>query len=101
MIANMKAVLLARDEVIVAEELWASIVIWEVPVSVRGSRHLYKYRIALIDRDVCVLRYDNEAGKGDHKHMGDVEMEYAFTTLDKLIDDFWVDAAVYGRGRER
>ena len=25
----------------------------------------YKYRMALIEAGVCVLRYDNEAGKGD------------------------------------
>jgi hypothetical protein len=37
---------------------------------VRGSRHQYKYRLVLVVNDDCVLRYDNEAGKGDHKHVG-------------------------------
>ena len=40
---------------------------------------------------VCVLRYDNEAGKGDHRHVGDVETEYRFTTPDQLLADFWRD----------
>jgi hypothetical protein len=101
MIANIKANLLARNEVLPGDELWAAIVIWQVPVSVRGSGHLYKYRIALIDQDECVLRYDNEAGKGDHKHPGEEESPYVFTTLEKLVDDFWDDVAAYADGGRR
>jgi hypothetical protein len=37
----------------------------------------------------CVLRYDNEAGKGDHKHVGEDEIPYVFTTPEALLDDFW------------
>lgn len=62
-----------------------------LPSSVPGSLHLLKYSLALIIRGVCVLRYDNEAGKGDHKHIGDVEMPYSFTTPADLIADFWRD----------
>ena len=39
------------------------------------------------------MRYDNEAGKGDHKHLGEQEVPYGFTTLDQLVDDFWADVA--------
>jgi len=35
--------------------------------------------------------YDNERGKGDHRHFQDVEMAYAFTTVEQLIADFWSD----------
>ena len=45
-------------------------VVWEVPKPKRGSAHSFKYRLALISDGVCMLRYDNEAGKGDHKHIG-------------------------------
>ncbi|WP_371135272.1 DUF6516 family protein [Tabrizicola sp.] len=38
-----------------------------------------------------MLRYDNEAGKGDHRHIGGVETAYAFTTPAKLMVDFWND----------
>jgi hypothetical protein len=41
--------------------------------------------------EVCVLRYDNEAGKGDHRHVGDVEVAYTFTTPAALLADFWND----------
>jgi hypothetical protein len=38
-----------------------------------------------------VLRYDNESGKEDHKHVDDREVEYAFMTAEALLDDFWKD----------
>ena len=44
-------------------------------------------------RGECVLRYDNEVGKGDHRHFGEKESAYAFTTPDKLIADFQKDIA--------
>ncbi len=36
-------------------------------------------------------RYDNERGKGDHRHAGDVEQSYTFTDLEKLFVDFEKD----------
>ena len=47
------------------------IVIWRVPQPARSSTHPYKYRLAYIANQRCVLRFDNEAGKGDHKHVGE------------------------------
>lgn len=38
-----------------------------------------------------MLRYDNEAGKGDHKHVGGHEVPYRFVDLETLQADFWVD----------
>jgi hypothetical protein len=98
MIANMKARLLQRNEVLVDQDMWAEIVVWVVPIPVRGSEHEYKYRFALIDKEKCVLRYDNEAGKGDHKHIGEVEVPYVFWTMERLQDDFWADVERYQRG---
>jgi hypothetical protein len=39
----------------------------------------------------CVLRYDNEPSKGDHRHWGETESPYKFTTPERLIADFWND----------
>lgn len=39
----------------------------------------------------CVLRYDNETGKGDHRHVGAVESVYAFSSYEQLLTDFWAD----------
>jgi hypothetical protein len=65
--------------------------IWRVLKSVKGSTHDLKYALAYVVDSVCVLRYDNEAGKGDHRHIGGVETAYAFTTPAALLADFWKD----------
>jgi hypothetical protein len=87
----MKARLLFDQRVVVAETAFAELVLWEVPRPVRGSVHRYKYRLAVVADGQCVLRYDNEAGKGDHRHVGDVEKPYRFTTPEQLVADFFSD----------
>jgi len=49
---------------------------------------------------VCVLRFDNERGKGDHKHVGEVDADYIFTTLDALLDDFQAEIARWNDGHD-
>lgn len=39
------------------------------------------------------MRYDNERGKGDHRHVGKTEEPYAFTTPEALFRDFVADIA--------
>ncbi len=81
--------LLLRERRIIADDRFAEIVIWEVPRPVAGSRHSFKYRLALVVDEQCVLRFDNETGKGDHKHAGAIEVPYAFASLEQLLADFW------------
>ncbi|MGD9951534.1 MAG: DUF6516 family protein [Burkholderiales bacterium] len=87
----MPAELLLDERHILGEAAFAEIVVWRVPVSVRGSAHEYRYRLALVVDGECVLRYDNEAGKGDHRHVGDKEYEYGFKNAEQLLGDFWSD----------
>ena len=47
--------------------------------------------LALVSEGVCVLRYDNEAGKGDHRHVGAIEAPYMFNGIDQLLADFLAD----------
>jgi hypothetical protein len=89
--SNMPAELLLDERRILGEAAFAEIVVWRVPVSVRGSAHEYRYRLALAVDGECVLRYDNEAGKGDHRHVGDKEHEYRFKNAEQLLADFWKD----------
>jgi len=85
----MRADLLLKERRILGEDRFADIAIWRVPRRVPGSAHRYKYRLAFVVDEACVLRFDNEAGKGDHKHVGDEQVPYAFTTLERLVEDFW------------
>jgi len=56
--------------------------------NIHGSTHDYKYRLAYVVDEVCVLRFDNEAGKGDHVHCGSTEGSYHFVSIDGLLADF-------------
>ena len=67
------------------------VVVWLVPESVQPSAHPYKYRLYFGKDGVCRVRYDNERGKGDHRHIGEVEEEYVFVSLDRLLADFKYD----------
>jgi hypothetical protein len=87
----MNAELLLRERHQIRADAFVELRIWRVPGPVRGSTHDYKYALAYVVAGQCVIRYDNEAGKGDHKHFGDVETPYAFTTPAKLLADFWFD----------
>jgi hypothetical protein len=87
----MKARLLFDRRVVVSETAFAELVLWELPQPVRGSSHGYKYRLAFVAHGVCMLRYDNEAGKGDHRHIGDREQSYRFVDPDRLVADFFAD----------
>jgi hypothetical protein len=84
----LKATLLARTRIVYADAVFAEIVVWEAPRPLVGSMHSYKYRLALVADGICVLRYDNESGKGDHRHTSNGEARYRFSTIDKLFADF-------------
>jgi hypothetical protein len=86
-----KAERLYRARHIVSETAFVEIVVWRVFQPVLGSNHNFKYSLALVSDDKCVLRYDNERGKGDHKHLGDDEVPYRFVDVATLQEDFWKD----------
>jgi hypothetical protein len=90
-ISNMKATQLLRTRVVYSEKAFAELVLWQVPKPLKGSVHNYKYRLAYVVDGECVLRYDNETGKGDHRHYAGRESKYIFSTPEKLIADFQRD----------
>ncbi len=61
---------------------------WRLPHPVPGSAHLYKYRLAYIVNGECILRFDNETGKGDHRHLHGREYKYRFQSPEKLLANF-------------
>ncbi|CAG0944512.1 MAG: hypothetical protein EFKGCFLK_00438 [Rhodocyclaceae bacterium] len=87
----MKADQLVASRIAYAETAFAELVLWRLPKPLAGSAHGFKYRLAYVVRGECVLRYDNESGKGDHRHIGGKEAKYAFTTVERLIADFQRD----------
>ena len=65
--------------------------LWKVPSPVRGSAHTLKYSLFYGRSGVRLVAYDNEAGKGDHRHYQDREEDYSFQDVDRLIADFLDD----------
>lgn len=47
--------------------------------------------VQLVVWQECVPRYDNETGKGDHKHWGTPELAYSFVDMETLVDDLFAD----------
>lgn len=66
-------------------------VIWQVPQPVPPSEHPYKYRLVYIADGERVVGYDNERGKGDHKHLNGEEIPYVFIDVLTLLADFGKD----------
>lgn len=93
----MKAAELLRTRVALSEDAFAELVLWRVPKPVPGSAHTFKYRLAYVVDGTCVVRYDNETGKGDHRHIGARERPYAFNTPEKLLADFRADIERWNR----
>ena len=87
----MKAVELICTRIVYSELAFADLVLWRLPKPLDGSFHEFKYRLAYIVRGECVLRYDNETGKGDHRHFCGEENSYIFTTPEQLVADFQKD----------
>ena len=67
------------------------IVVWAVPQPVPPSDHGFKYRLVFVRGSERVLGYDNERGKGDHRHIGTTEKPYRFVDVPTLLADFMRD----------
>ena len=88
----MKAELLMRERRVL-EVGFIEVIVWGLPEPLNGSAHSFKYRLAYVVEGECVLRYDNESGKGDHRHTGGKETAYVVVSVDQLLDDFLADVA--------
>ncbi|MBN8463953.1 MAG: hypothetical protein J0M01_14255 [Dechloromonas sp.] len=65
--------------------------IWKVPGPVLGCVHAFKYSLFYGYPGERVVGYDNERGKGDHRHIGDRQGRYASSSVETLVADFLSD----------
>ena len=93
----MKASLLARTKEVRDDGSIVEVVIWELPEPLSPSVHSYKYRLFFGTPSEERVRYDNERGKGDHRHRAGKEECYVFFTVDQLLDDFERDIQDWSR----
>lgn len=92
----MKAVLLARSKEVRDDGSIVEVVIWEVSTPLAPCRHHYKYRLYFGRPGGEFVRYDNERGKGDHRHVDGQDQSYAFQSIEQLLDDFDFDIGKRG-----
>jgi hypothetical protein len=65
--------------------------IWRLPQRSAERPHGLKYSLFYRRAGRRIVGYDNETGKGDHRHYGSREAPYRFVSLEQLIEDFWND----------
>jgi hypothetical protein len=87
----MKATRLFYDRMEYADGAIIEMVIWRVPQSVKGSAYRLKYSLFYGRPGQHLVGYDNERGKGDHRHVGEREERYFFTTPEAPVRDFLSD----------
>lgn len=85
---HMKAQALVQRKEVRDDGTIVEIVVWQLPEPLPPCEHRYKYRLAYVENGRCVVRYDNERGKGDHRHIDGVENDYGFVSLAQLLADF-------------
>lgn len=88
----MKALLVIREKEM-REDFVIERVVWQLSAPLPGCTHPFKYRLYCGQGGKTVIRYDNESGKGDHRHVGHREHEalYMFSSMERLMADFEMD----------
>jgi len=87
-----RATVIFRDkQVDPADGSITEMVLWQTDEPVAGSKHRFKYRLFYGYPDRPLVRYDNERGKGDHRHIEGREEPYDFIDERRLIEDFLAD----------
>ena len=92
----MKAQLLFKDKYVYADGAIREMLIWRLPGADPERPHGLKYRLYYGKSGLCLVRYDNERGKGDHRHYrlksaGETEENYVWHSVEKLVADFRAD----------
>lgn len=87
----MKAALLIHEKLILDADSIIEIRVWRVPQPVAPSTHGLKYSLVYIEKRQRMVGYDNERGKGDHRHYADTESPYHFVSIEQLLANFKAD----------
>lgn len=86
--SRLKAILIIRERVVYPDGGLVEMVVWRVPEPVPPTEHGLKYRLVYVEEGKRIVGYDNERGKGDHRHVRDVEQPYIFVSIEQLLADF-------------
>ena len=87
----MKARRVLKDKKVYPSGLIVERAVYALPKTTTERPHGFKYWLYCGYPGRCLVRYDNETGKGDHVHYGNEEHIYRFTSLERLMADFEED----------
>jgi hypothetical protein len=87
----MKAQLAFHDKQVLSDGAIVEMKIWELATPVVGSTHQLKYSLFYGLDGERIVGYDNERGKGDHRHIEGKQQRYEFTSVERLMADFLAD----------
>ena len=93
MLRNMKkkGTLLFEDRTVYPDGAILEMRILRLPERDAERPHGLKYSLFYGRDGRRVIGYDNERGKGDHRHYGSREEPYAFSTAERMVADFLDD----------
>ncbi len=87
----MKGTRLYCDKATLPDGSVIEMVIWRVPKPVPPTSHGLKYRLFYGFAGQRIVMYDNERGKGAHRHFRGRENRYRFVSVERLVADFLAD----------
>ncbi len=85
------ATILEHRKLVLADGAIIEIKIWLLPEPTAEGPLGLKYSLYFGLTGKRLVAYDNERGKGDHRHYRDLEEPYVFVSMEKLIEDFEAD----------
>lgn len=85
------AVLFYRDKMDWPDGHILEMTIWCLPSASNERPHDLKYSLFYGRVGERIIGYDNETGKGDHRHFHNREEAYTFSDVDTLVADFLAD----------
>lgn len=96
----MAATLIFRSKYVYPDGAIREMVLWKLSKKMPLSSHKFKYRLYFGLADgTCLVRYDNEPAKGDHRHTAGREEKYRFRDVETLVSDFLRDIAIARGGK--
>jgi hypothetical protein len=98
---HMEAELIYHEKFVYADGAIREMILWRLSATSPERPHGLKYRLYYgLPDGTCVIRYDNETGKGDHRHLGGREEPYRFESVEAMVTDFLRDTENLRRGKQ-
>lgn len=93
----MSAERLIRVKEVFEDGAIMQITVWRLREPVPPSPHAFKYSLFYGYPGLRLVAFDNERGKGDHRHIEDEEKPYVFVSIQTLLADFAAEIRKTGR----